>query len=129
VPDVVVPSVYVPSAFAVHVPLTLREPANVTFLQLRGSSPANVMSRLLPPIVRHDELTAQVPTTLPPQAVTAGHDDPPPPPPVPVIPPLLEVPPAPDGVPVLEAQAPEKIAAAIAIARAADCTFIERLLA
>ena len=47
VPDVVVPSVYVPSDLAVNVPVTLSEPEIVTLLQERGSSPASEMSTLL----------------------------------------------------------------------------------
>ena len=35
-PVVVVPSVYVPSALAVHVPVTWTEPEMVGFVQLRG---------------------------------------------------------------------------------------------
>jgi len=69
---------------------------------------------------RHDELTFQVPTTSPPQAVTLGQDDPPPPPPVPAVP--LELPPVPDGLLEVELHAPEIIPAmsAIAIPRTAD---------
>src|SRR5262249_59447843 len=69
-PVVVVPSVYVLLELAVHVPLTFSEPVNVTFLQLVGSRPASEMSRLLLESCRHDELTVQVPTTLPPQVET-----------------------------------------------------------
>jgi hypothetical protein len=118
-PVVVVPSVYVPLALAVQVPLTLSEPVSVTFLQADGSSPAAPMSRLLLLKFRHDELTFQVPTTSPPQAVTLGQDDPPPPPPVPVVPPL-ELPPAPDGLLDVGLHAAEIIPNAIAIPRTAD---------
>jgi hypothetical protein len=78
--------------------------------------------------LRHDEVTFQVPTTLPPQADPFGQDGPPVPA-VPVVPavPLLELPPVPVVFPV-GLQAPEIIANAIAIARAADWTFIEGLL-
>jgi hypothetical protein len=91
--------------------------------------------------VRHDELTAQFPTTLPPQAVTFAQDNPPPVPPL-EVPPVpvpaapLEVPPVPVPVPPPELppvpelfrlvlHAPEIIANATAIARNADWTFIE----
>jgi hypothetical protein len=106
VPDVVVPSVYVPLELAVHVPLTVRDPEIVTFLQLFGSRPADEISRLLPLKVRHDELTAQVPTALPPQAVRLEQDAVAPPPlelpPVLVAPPLAELPPDVGELPELE---------------------------
>jgi len=103
-PVVVVPSVYVPSAFAVKVPVTLSDPAAVTGLQLEISSPAAPMSRALALNLRHDDVTFQVPTTLPPHAVTLAQP--------PVVPPVPapEVPPAP-GVPTVPAlQATEIIA-------------------
>src|SRR6187401_262009 len=57
VPEVVVPSVYVPLALAVHVPLTLSEPVSLTLLHVPGSSPAGPMSRFVALKLRHDELT------------------------------------------------------------------------
>ena len=77
----------------------------------------------------HDDVTFQVPTTSPPHVEPAGQDGPPVPA-VPVVPavPLLELPPVPVGLIPVELQAPEIIANAIAIARAADWTFIEGLL-
>src|SRR5262249_36965452 len=93
VPVVVVPSVYVPLALAVHVPLTSSEPEIVTFMHVRGSRPTSEMSRA-PLSVRHDDATFQVPTTLPPQADTFVHDDPPVPVlPPPEVPPVFPVPP------------------------------------
>jgi len=87
---------------------------------------------LLSVSVRQDELTVQVPTTLPPQAVPFEQEDPPPvpleAPPVPVVPPVLELPPVPDEPRELELQAPEIIANARVIVRKADWTFIEGLL-
>jgi hypothetical protein len=89
------------------------------------------MSRLLSLNVTHDELTFQVPTTLPPQAVTLGQDAPPPVPlevppvpvelpPAPVVPPVLELPPVPDEPIELELQAPKIIAIASVVAGKAD---------
>src|SRR5262245_59283303 len=124
VPVVVVPSVYVPFEFAVHVPLTLSEPAIVTLWQVRGSRPTSEMSSA-PLSETHDDVTFQVPTTSPPQAVPLGQDGPPPVPPLP--PP--ELPPVPDGlVPEPELHAPKMIPAASAVARTRNCTFIESLL-
>jgi hypothetical protein len=81
------------------------------------------MSRF-PPSVRHEDITVQVPTTLPPQGDTLEQD------PVPAAPPapLPGFPPAPDGLLDPELQAPEIIPNATAVARNADWTFIERLL-
>jgi len=115
-PVVVVPSVYVPFAFAVHVPLTLIEPEIDALLQVRGSRPTSEMSRA-PLKFRQDDVTFQVPTTLPPHGAPFGQDGPP----VPAVPvdpavPLLE-PPVPDRVPVVGLHAPEIIPIAIAIAR------------
>src|SRR5947208_7458842 len=84
VPLVVVPSVYVPFAFAVHVPLTLSEPEIEAVLQVRGSRPTSEMSRA-PLNARQDDVTFQVPTTLPPQGDPFGQDGPPVPA-VPVVP-------------------------------------------
>jgi len=118
VPVVVVPSTYVPLALAVKVPVTLKDPEIPTLVQVRGSRPSQDGSTL-PFTVRHEDITFQVPTTLPPQAVTSAHD-PPVPPPAPVVPPPLELPPVPDGVLVVGLHAPENTPNAIAIARAAD---------
>jgi len=119
VPVVVVPSVYVPFAFAVHVPVTVSEPEIDALLQVRGSRPTSEMSRA-PLIARHDDITFQVPTTLPPHGDPFGQDGPPVPA-VPVVPavPLPVLPPPPDGVVPVELQAPE-ISANATIARAAD---------
>jgi hypothetical protein len=116
---------YVPSALAVHVPVTSREPESFTGVHIEGSSPAAEMSRLAALNFTHDELTVHVPTTLPPHAVTLGHDDPPPAPvelPVPAEP--LELPPAPVRFEPGE-HAPDSAAAAIAIVKTAACTFID----
>src|SRR5262249_31410572 len=67
-PVVVVASVYVPLA-AVKVPVTLKEPEIATLLQVRGSRPSHDGSTL-PLTGRHDEVTVQVPSTVPPHAVT-----------------------------------------------------------
>jgi hypothetical protein len=124
-PVVVVPSVYVPLALAVQVPLTLREPESVTFVQAEGSSPALEMSRFVLRKSRHDELTFQVPTTSPPQAVIPGQVGAPPPP-VPAVP--LELPPVPDGLGEVAVHAPEIIPAMSAVVRAAERSFINGLL-
>jgi hypothetical protein len=127
VPDVVVLSVYVPSALAVHVPLTVTVPVSFTFMHIAGSSPAAEMSRFVALKVKHDELTFHVPTTLPPQAATFEHADPPP---VPVLPdapaPPLELPPVPEGLTEPPEHAPASIPAAIAIVRNADRSCMER---
>jgi len=128
VPVVFVASVYVPFALAVHVPVTDKEPERVTLSQVRGSSPAREMSRSELLNVRQDDVTFQVPTTLPPQAVPFGQD-PPDPPAVPVLPatpvPAGPPPPVPDGPEFAELQAPEMLPNATAITRAADCSFID----
>jgi hypothetical protein len=129
-PVVVVSSVYVPLALAVHVPLTLREPEIVRFTQLRGSRPASETSTF-PLNFRQDELTLHVPNTLPPHGVPPGHDPPAPPlpdepPPVPTAAPP-PVPPVPDGVSEPPEHAPEIIPNAIAMARPAGRIFIEPL--
>jgi hypothetical protein len=58
-----------PVAVAVNDPVTLREPEIVTLVQVLGSRPMAEGSTL-PLTVKQDELTSQVPTTLPPHAVT-----------------------------------------------------------
>jgi hypothetical protein len=98
-PDVIVLSEDVPSALAVHVPVTWRDP--VTGAE-GHPAPTNDRSKV-PVTLRHDDITAQVPTTLPPQGVTLEQDPPvAPPPELPaVLPPapLLEVPAAPPAPP------------------------------
>jgi len=101
-----------------------------------------------PVTFRHDDVTVQVPTTLPPQGVTLSQDALPPPlpelppvstppellelppvstppellelPPVPTPPPPLELPPVPDGLSSSELHAPEITPNATAAARTAD---------
>ena len=81
-PDVVVSSEYVPSALAVHVPVTWRDPVTGA-----DGQPAPTSDRSSAPATfRHDDVTVQVPTTLPPQGVTLEQDAPPPLPPGPVAP-------------------------------------------
>jgi hypothetical protein len=145
-PVVVVLSEYVPSELAVHVPVTCKEPVTGALAQ---PAPTSVRSRL-PLTWRHDDVTFQVPTTLPPQLVTLEHDAPAPPaptpfelPPVPDTPvlpglvpelppvPTVSVPPLPvePNTPLeLEEHAPEITPTASAIARAADRIFIEQFL-
>ena len=75
-PVVVVSSEYVPSALAVNVPVTCSDPVTGA-----DGQPAPTSDRSRSPLTfRHDDVTVQVPTTLPPQAVTLGQDAPPPPP-------------------------------------------------
>jgi hypothetical protein len=119
VPVVIVPSVYVPSELAVHVPVTDSEPVTDTVEQPTPS----VVTSTVPPRARHEDITLHVPTTLPPQAVTFEQAPPPPPPdppaelpPVPTVPPL-ELPPAPDWPELVLEQAKPKIESAAAIAR------------
>jgi hypothetical protein len=119
-------------ALAVKVPLTLSDPEIDTLSHVRGSRPSHAGSTL-PFTVKHDDITVQVPTTLPPQAVTFWQDEPPPVPPldVPPVPgpvPPLELPPVPEGAPEVAVHAPEIVPAVNAIARAADLTFMEMLL-
>ena len=65
-PVVVVLSVYDPSPFAVHVPVTCREPVTGTVVHPRLARETSMS----PVSVRHDEVTLQVPSTEPPQGVT-----------------------------------------------------------
>src|SRR5450432_1202291 len=81
-PVVVVLSEYVPSALAVHVPVTCKEPVTGAVAQ---PAPTSIRSRL-PLTLRHDDVTFQVPTTLPPQAVTLEQDAAAPPAPEPPAP-------------------------------------------
>src|SRR5450432_3879700 len=132
-PVVVVLSEYVPSALAVHVPVTCKDPVTGAVAQ---PAPINIIFRF-PLTLRQDAMTFQVPTTLPPQPVTFEQDAPAPPvplelppvpnapalelPAVPTAPPLPLLPPLPDDRPE---HATAIIPSAIAIAKAADWTFI-----
>src|SRR5450432_2395632 len=132
-PVVVVLSVYVPSALAVHVPVTCNDPVTGAVAQ---PAPINIIFRF-PLTLRHDAVTFQVPTTLPPQPVTFEQDAPAPPvpvelPPVPNAPALLvelpelppmptaRAPPEPAGLLEVAEHALEMTPAASAMARAAD---------
>jgi hypothetical protein len=126
VPVVVVLSEYVPLELPVHVPDTWSDPVTDADAQptprfVRSASPLTL---------RHDDITVQTPTTLPPHGVPPAHAPAAPPPEVPPVPPdpLLELPPVPDGPLETGVHAPESIPNAIAITRAADCTFIERAI-
>ena len=66
VPVVVVLSVNVLSEFAVHVPVAWRDPVTGTVAQPISSNDTSMS----PDNCRHEEVTFQVPTTLPPQGVT-----------------------------------------------------------
>jgi hypothetical protein len=109
VPVVVVLSEYVPSELAVHVPVTSRDPVTGADEQ---SMPINDTSSS-PVTFRHDDVTFQVPTTLPLQGVTFGQSTGWLLPPLPALPPLpgdppfafeppLELPPVPPALPPLE---------------------------
>jgi len=126
VPDVVVLSVYVPSAWAVQLPLTFIEPLSLTFVHMRGSRPAALMSRFVVLKVKHDELTVHVPTTLPPQADAFGQAPPAPVLEPPAAPAWPELPPVPEGSFVPLEHAPVRRPAAIAIVRNADRSCMER---
>jgi hypothetical protein len=106
-PVVVVPSVYVPSDFAVQVPLTLTDPETPTSWQWVGSRPAIEKSMFVPLNFKHGDDTLQVPTTSPPQALTSLGQ-------VAGAPVLLPVPAVPVELPGLELQAAEKTAETIA---------------
>jgi hypothetical protein len=99
VPEVVVSSEYVPSALAVHVPVTERSPVTGADGQ---PAPTSERSRL-PVTFKQDEATFQVPMRSPPHAVTLEQEPPAPPlperPPVALVPPLPEFPAAPDEPP------------------------------
>ena len=73
-------------------------------------APTSERSRV-PLTFRHDDVTVQVPTRSPPQAVTFEHDVPAPPvpglPPAPTAPPLPDFPPVPDVAPDPEPHAIE----------------------
>ena len=121
VPVVVVASMYVPFAFAVHVPLTCSEPEIDATLQVRGSSPTSEVSSA-PLSDTHDDVTFQVPTTLPPHGVPFGHNGAP----VPAVPPPL-VPAAPVRLPPVGVQAAAATATrASALLRTLDRTFVEQ---
>jgi hypothetical protein len=100
VPMVIVLSVDVPSPTAVQAPLTRRSPVTGADVQ---PAPTNEGSRL-PLTSRQEDVTIQVPTRSPPQAVTFEQDAPAPP--APEIPPALTTPPLPDFPPVPD-EAPE----------------------
>jgi hypothetical protein len=120
-PVVVVPSVYVPLEFAVHVPFTWSEPEIDATLQVRGSRPTSEVSSA-PLSDTHDDVTFQVPTTLPPHGVPFGHNGAP----VPAVPPPL-VPAAPVRLPPLGLHAAAATAArASALLRTLDRTFVEQ---
>src|SRR3954469_3810535 len=119
-PVVVVPSAYVPSGLAVHVPLTWSDPVTGADGQPAPTSPRSSS----PLTFRHDEVTVHAPTTLPPHAVTLEQAPAPPPAPLPVLPPV------PDALPELELHAAPISPHAITIARTADRTlFMLRLVA
>ena len=108
-PSLVVSSVSDPSVLAVKVPVTLMDPEVTTAFLQSVPSP----DRSTPPeTFRHDEVTFQVPTTSPPQAVTSVQASPPLL--LVVVPPVAapldevgEVPPEGDGVLLLdEAEVP-----------------------
>jgi hypothetical protein len=101
---------------AVKVPVTVSDPEIPTLVQVVGSRPSQDGSTL-PFTVRQDEVTVQVPTTLPPQGDTLWQVD---------VPPL---PPVPGPLVLGELHAAETIAAPMATARKTDSTFIGRLLA
>jgi hypothetical protein len=84
-PDVVVLSEYVPSALAVHVPVTCMDPVTGADAQ---PAPNNAKSRA-PVTFRQDAVTAQVPVMSPPHGVPFEQDGPPPL--FPPVPPLLEL--------------------------------------
>jgi hypothetical protein len=118
VPVVVVISEYVPSALAVHEPLTVSDPVAGAGGQL---SPASVRS-CSPVTFKHDDVTFQVPTTLPPQGATFEHEAAPPPAPVfPVLPPV------PDWGLVVVLQAAQSNPNVVSRARTADWTLVERI--
>ena len=98
-------------------------PASHTLIGAAKPAPANDGSRV-PLTVRHDDATVQVPTTLPPQAVTSGQDAPPPPAPVAPVP---ELPPVPGVPPEPELHPSEEMPAAIANASAAVPSFIRTI--
>ena len=80
---------------AIHVPVTCRDPVTGTVLQPKLANETSMS----PDKARQDDVTFQVPTTLPPQAVPLGQDAPPPVP--------LELPPVPTPPPV--AVSPEPV--------------------
>src|SRR5216110_3287210 len=88
VPVVMVLSTNVPSAFAVQVPVTVSDPVT--------SAAGQVKPKLLrrfswPETVKQDDITVQVPVTVPPHALTFVQVCPEPP--LPLLPPLLLAPP------------------------------------
>jgi hypothetical protein len=71
-PEVVVLSVYVPSALRVHVPVTWSDP--VTVGEEQPAANPNEERSSDPETFRHDPVAVQVPTAPPPQAVTSEQD-------------------------------------------------------
>ena len=90
-PVVAVSSAYDPSDLAVHLPVTCSEPVIGADVQ---SNP-NGFKSMSPDSLRQEDVTVQVPTTLPPHGVMPVQDPPPPPlpelPPEPLVPPLFGV--------------------------------------
>src|SRR4029079_17213803 len=79
-----------------------------------------------PDTFRHDDITVQVPTTLPPQTATLVQV--PPPVELPPVPLLPELPPVPDEEPELALHAADTMPSATAMATTADWIFIGLLL-
>src|SRR6478609_7178192 len=99
-PVVLVLSVKLPSALAIKVPVVVSEPTTGTLGQPRLAR----VTSISPDSLRHDDVTLQAPTTLPPQGESALQLDPVPAPPLLLLPPF-EPPPmagAPAAPPVLD---------------------------
>src|SRR6188768_865804 len=129
-PVVFVLSVKVPSALATKVPVVVSEPTTGTVGQPRLAKDTSMS----PDIFRHDDVTFQAPTTLPPHGVTLVQlavGPPPPPlgrPPVLLAPPLelppVEAVPAPPGESSLMLQAvPAASAASTKTPKNHNCPF------
>jgi hypothetical protein len=71
-PVVVVPSVYVPSALAVQVPVTWSDP--VTGADEHPDANPKFDKSSIPETLRHDDATFQLATTFPPQVPALEHD-------------------------------------------------------
>ena len=123
-PVVSVSSTYVPSALAVNVPVTVSEPVTGA----DGHPAATRVRSSVPLTLRHEDATVQVPTRLPPHAVTFGQEGAPVPP-APVAPPVAELPAAPVDPPRPELHPSETTAAIAANPRAAKRAFIKGRLA
>ena len=100
---------------AVQVPVTCKDPVTGAVAQ---PAPIAIMFRF-PLTFRHDAVTFQVPTTLPPQPVTFEQAE---------LPPVPAVPPLPVELLKLGEHALEMVPAASAMARAAARIFIETFL-